>query len=126
LREPGDDLPPELSRRLADHYYRLDERGRAEFLRRAQQAGDHRALRAVATDELTAYVAPQLDRAALVDTAGRMRSPRIDAMEKAYAALADRFHANIARIQEAAAAAAVAAAGVDASKLALVRRAARG
>jgi hypothetical protein len=126
LREPGDDLSPELARRLADHHHRLDEKGRAEFLRRAQQSGDHGALRAVATDELTPYVAPQLDRTELVDAAGRIRSPRIDAMERAYAALAARFEANIARIQEAGAKAAQAATvGVDPSKLALVRRSAR-
>ena len=70
----------------------------------------------------SAFVAPQLDRNALLDRAGRARHPGVAAMCDSYAQLADRVDRNLARISETAAkAAAMVSANVEAQKLALVR-----
>ena len=120
--EEGGDLAPEVARRLADHFLSLGEGDRAAFVRRAEQAGNAAAIRAVANDALVPFVAPQLGRNALLDRAGRARHPGVAAMCDSYAQLAGRVDRNLARISETVAkAAAMAAQNTDAQKLALVR-----
>lgn len=128
LSQPsGDELPPELRARVADHVARLSENERREFVRRAERNRDFRVLRALATDPLLAYTAPELSAGELVEAAGRLRSPRTAGMARAYALLSERLENNVAKLAERAAkAAADVSAGVDPGKLALVRRGLRG
>lgn len=126
LREESDsDLPPEVARRLVDHFLALDDSSRAAFVRQATQAKDWRALRAIGTDPLVPYAARTLDRAELLDRAGAARRPRTAAMMAGYNMLADRLERNLPRITEATQkAVGIATASVDSAKLMLAQRAA--
>jgi hypothetical protein len=83
-------------------------------------------LLAVADDPITRYAAPEIKPAELRVTAAGLRFPKAAAMATAYSQLADRAQGNAAKIAEAVRAAVhTASSGVNQSKLALLRRAAR-
>jgi hypothetical protein len=126
MQAPGDALPPEDARRVATFFASLDQNGRDAFLRKAERAGDHKALRAVADDLLLPYVALEVRPAELRETAGRVRLPNAAGVRAAHLAMIERAERNARTIEEQVARVVHAAgSAVDRDKLNLLRRAAR-
>ena len=127
LMAPGaDDLPPEDALRLSAHVQRMGVEDRKAFIGRLERHGDHVALRAIAADPLNRYLMPDLDPDGMIETAGRLRTPRNAALERAYLTFAERLESNVRRMREEVTKAHYAAAtGIPADKVALVRSARR-
>lgn len=101
LKAPGpDDLPPDDAKRLAEHVQKMLPDERRAFIGRLERQGDHVALRAIGSDRMSRYFAPDLDAEALVLQAGRMRTPRNAAVMDAYRQYADRVGDNLKRLKD--------------------------
>ena len=108
---------------MTSYWAKLDERGRADFLARAEAEGDHLALSAVAHDPMLRYISPRTDAAGLKLKAGAARSPNLAALADGFVSLAKRMETNARRLQEAGATvSAQLVAAVDPDKLRLARR----
>lgn len=123
LAEPDPALDAEFGKSLMDFWTRLDERGRADFLARAERENDHLAMAVVAHSKMTRYLAPKLNVDDLKLKAGAARMPNLARMAGAYSALAQRMQSNARKLAQASQEIAATVTGrVDPDRLRLARR----